>query len=79
MSTSQSIETFSQPRGASSDEQIVDIIGRLEQRYPEERISRPELDRRVRGFYRQFDSARIRAFVGVFVERLVRASIEQPA
>jgi hypothetical protein len=28
--------------------------------------------------YRQFDTARIQTFVAVFVERLVRRSIEQP-
>jgi hypothetical protein len=31
----------------------------------------------VRGFYHQFDTARIRTFVAVFVERLVRRSVEQ--
>ena len=28
-------------------------------------------------FYHQFDTARIRTFVAIFVERLVRRSIEQ--
>jgi hypothetical protein len=34
---------------------------------------------RVRGFHRQFNTARIRSFVSVFVERLVRRSIDQPS
>jgi hypothetical protein len=32
----------------------------------------------VRNVYGQFDAARIRTFVTVFVERLVRRSIERP-
>jgi hypothetical protein len=59
------------------DEQIAEIAGRLQRRYPNEQISRADLEGRVRGFHRQFDTARIRTFVGVFVERLVRRSIEQ--
>ena len=61
------------------DEQIAEIADRLQRRYPGERISRADLESRVRGFYRQFDTARIRTFVAVFVERLVRRSIEQPS
>jgi hypothetical protein len=41
--------------------------------------SRTDLERRVRGFHRQFDNAAIRTFVAVFVERLVRRSIEEPS
>jgi hypothetical protein len=59
------------------DEQIADIAGRLRRRYTNEQISQADLENRVRGFYRQFDTARIRTFVAVFVERLVRRSIEQ--
>jgi len=58
------------------DEQIAEIVERIEQRYPREQISRAELEGRVRGFYRQFGTARIRTFVAIFVERLVRRSIE---
>jgi len=60
-----------------SDDQIAEITGRLERRYPPERISRSDLEARVRSAYRQFDTARIRTFVAVFVERLVRRSVEQ--
>jgi hypothetical protein len=42
-------------------------------------MSPAELEGRVRGFYRQFESARIRTFVPIFVERLVRRSVEQPS
>jgi len=60
------------------DVQIAEIVGRLQQRYPREQISRADLEGRVRGFHRQFSTARIRIFVAVFVERLVRRSIEEP-
>ena len=60
------------------DEQITEIVGRLQQRYSGEQISRAELERRVRDVHRQFNSARIRSFVAVFVERLVRRSIDEP-
>jgi hypothetical protein len=59
------------------DEQIAEIIGRIQQRYPHEQISQAELEGRVRGFHRQFSTARIRTFVAIFVERLVRRSIEE--
>jgi len=61
------------------DEQITEIIGRLRRRYPPERISRADLEERVRGAHHQFDAARIRTFVAVFVERLVRRSLEHPS
>jgi hypothetical protein len=60
------------------DEQIIEIVGRLQRRYPSERISRAELERRVRDVHRQFNTARVRGFVAVFVERLVRRSIDEP-
>lgn len=60
------------------DEQIAEITGRLQRRYPREPISPADLEGRVRAFHRQFDTARIRTFVAVFVERLVQRSIEQP-
>jgi hypothetical protein len=62
----------------SSEHQIAEIMRHLERRYPSERISRTDLEGRVRNVYRQFDAARIRTFVAVFVERLVRRSIEHP-
>jgi hypothetical protein len=62
---------------SSSNEQIIEIVGRLQQRYPAQQTSRADLEGRVRGFYHQFDTARIRTFVAIFVERLVRRSIEQ--
>jgi len=61
------------------DAQIAEIVGRLQRRYPREQISRADLEGRVRGFHRQFSTARIRTFVAVFVERLVRRSIEEPS
>lgn len=60
-------------------EQITEIAGRLQRRYPSEKISRAELEDRVRGFHAMFDTASVRTFVAVFVERLVRKSIEQPS
>jgi hypothetical protein len=61
-----------------SENQIAEIVAHLELRYPGERISRTDLEGRVRNVYGQFDAARIRTFVTVFVERLVRRSIERP-
>ena len=69
--------TTVEPDNAGSDDQIAEITGRLERRYPSEQISRSDLEARVRSAYRQFDTARIRTFVAVFVERLVRRSVEQ--
>jgi hypothetical protein len=62
---------------AGSDDQIAEITGRLERRYPPERISRSDLEARVRSAYKLFDTARVRTFVAVLVERLVRRSVEQ--
>lgn len=63
---------------SSYNEQITEIVDRLQRRYPEERVLRADLESRVREAYHQFDTARIRSYVGVFVERLVRRSLEQP-
>ncbi|GIE90937.1 three-helix bundle dimerization domain-containing protein [Actinoplanes regularis] len=62
----------------TDDDQIDEIVGRLERRYTRDQISSADLDSRVRGFYRDFATARIRSFVSIFVERLVRRSIETP-
>lgn len=51
--------TAVEPDNAGSDDQIAEITGRLERRYPSERISRSDLEARVRSAYRQFDTARI--------------------
>jgi hypothetical protein len=63
---------------SSYNEQITEMVGRLQRRYPAQQFTRADLERRVRDAYHQFDTARIRSFVGVFVERLVRRSLEQP-
>jgi hypothetical protein len=60
------------------DQDITEIVDRLQRRYPDDRISRTDLEGRVRGFHREFDNAAIRTFVAVFVERLVRRSLDQP-
>ncbi len=60
------------------DAQIEEIIDRLERRYTREQISSADLNSRVRRSYREFSTARIRKFVSIFVERLVRRSIEYP-
>jgi hypothetical protein len=60
------------------DKQITEVIARLRQRFSPDQISSTELERRVRGFQRQFGAARIRTFVAIFVERLARRSIEAP-
>jgi hypothetical protein len=61
------------------DDQITEIVGRLQLHYPSEQISLADLERRVRSFHRQFNTARIRSFVAVLVEHLVRRSIEEPS
>jgi hypothetical protein len=58
--------------------QIHEIVERLERRFSREQISAADLQARVRGFYDQFAKARIRTFIVIFVERLVRRSIEEP-
>jgi len=59
------------------EEQIEQIVGRLAQRYPTDRISLAELEVLVRDSYRGFDGAAVRAFVTVLTERLVRRHIEK--
>ncbi|WP_371871441.1 three-helix bundle dimerization domain-containing protein [Phytohabitans rumicis] len=55
------------------------IVDRIQQRYPREVVSAFDLEGRVRGVYRQFSTAHLRTFVAIFVERLVRRSIEEPS
>ncbi|MET3426649.1 hypothetical protein BJ973_005861 [Actinoplanes tereljensis] len=62
----------------NDEDQIVEIVSRLGRRYTRDQISTAELTSRVRTFYSGFATARIRSFVGIFVERLVRRSIETP-
>ena len=62
----------------TDEDQIQEIVGRLERRYSRDQISTGDLTGRVRRFYDGFAAARIRGFVGIFVERLVRRSIETP-
>ncbi|WP_433789678.1 three-helix bundle dimerization domain-containing protein [Actinoplanes sp. CA-252034] len=59
-----------------TDDQVDDIVERLQRRYNTQQISRTDLEVKVRGSYHQFDGAPIRAFVNVFVERLVRRSVD---
>jgi len=63
---------------ASPEQQIAEITGRLARRYPRGQISLVDLEKRVRGCYREFDTVPVRTFVAIFVERLVRLSIEEP-
>ena len=64
--------------GRNDNDQIEETVSRLERRYTRDQISIGELTSRVRVFYSGFAEARIRSFVGIFVERLVRRSIETP-
>lgn len=61
------------------DEAIAGIVDRLQQRYPREVVSGSDLEGRVRGVYRQFGTAHLRTYVAIFVERIVRRSIEEPS
>jgi len=61
------------------DEEIAGIVDRLRQRYPRELVSGLDLEGRVQVAYRQFGTAHLRTFVPIFVERLVRRSIEEPS
>ena len=65
--------------GRPDEVQIAEIVDRLHRRYPGEQISLVDLESRVRSCFHEFGAARIRTFVGIFVERLVRRSIEYPA
>lgn len=61
------------------DDEIAGIVDRLEQRYPAAVAAGFDLEGRVRGVYRQFGTAHLRTYVAIFVERLVRRSIEEPS
>jgi hypothetical protein len=63
----------------ADDAQISEISERLQRRYPREQISIADLNRLISGFYHQFDKARVRSFVAILVESLVRRSIPPPA
>jgi hypothetical protein len=73
----ESVSTAVAAAEPTSDVQIDEIIGRLERRYTGEQISHADLEGRVRGSYHAFDTAHIRTFVPVFVERRVRQSIDE--
>lgn len=62
----------------NDEDQIEETVSRLGRRYTRDQISITELTSRVRTFYSGFAAARIRIFVSIFVERLVRRSIETP-
>ncbi|WP_157546743.1 three-helix bundle dimerization domain-containing protein [Hamadaea tsunoensis] len=66
-------------RPQTDDQQITEIVARLRRRYPPQRISSPDLEQLVDGFYHQLSAAPIRTFVAILAERLTRASIENPA
>jgi len=68
---------LSPPSLTPHEEQIEQIVGRLAQRYPTDRISLAELEMEVRDQYREFDSAAVRTFVAVLTERLVRRHIDK--
>ncbi len=61
------------------DEQIDEIVERLTWKYSRDQISVADLTVLVRRFYRQFDTARVRGFIAILVEHLVRRSIEVPS
>jgi hypothetical protein len=65
--------------GPAHEKQVGEIVERLQRRYPRPQISIADLDRLVRGCYRQFEAARVHTFVAILVERLVRHSIEAPS
>ena len=62
----------------NDNDQIEETVSRLGRRYTRDQISIAELTSRVRTFYDGFAAARVRSFVSIFVERLVRRSIEAP-
>jgi len=62
----------------NDNDQVEETVSRLGRRYTQDQISTAELTSRVRTLYSRFAAARIRGFVGIFVERLVRRSIETP-
>jgi hypothetical protein len=65
--------------GPVHEKHVGEIVERLQRRYPRTQISIADLDRLVRGCYQQFESARVRTFVAILVERLVRRSFEAPS
>jgi len=65
--------------GPFPDEQVDHIVERLQRRYADRQISRTDIERSVRQFSHRFENARIRTFANVFVERLVRKSIDEQA
>lgn len=67
---------LTRPSSTPAEEQIDQIVKRLSQRYPTDRISSAELEVLVRESYSEFDTAAVRAFVAVLTERLVRRHIE---
>lgn len=64
---------------STADAQIDEIVERLKRRYTRDQISVADLQGRVRGFYGQYATARIRTFIAILVEALVRRSIEAPS
>jgi hypothetical protein len=70
---------FTEAVEPGEDAPIGETVRLFQQRYITNQICPAELDGRVRGFYCQFEPARIRRFVAVLVERFVRHSIEQPS
>jgi hypothetical protein len=63
---------------ASPEQQIAEITSRLGRRYSREQITLADLQTRVRHFYREFDTAHVRTYVAILVERLVSRSIDKP-
>ena len=68
--------TAAQPDNSA---QINEIVDRLSSRYSDQQISTAALKSRVLGIHHQFDAVRLRGFVPILVEGLVRRSIAAPA
>jgi len=64
---------------SAHEEAIAGIVDRLQRRYPREVVAGFDLEDRVRSVYRQFGTAHLRTYVAIFVERIVRRSIEEPS
>jgi hypothetical protein len=58
---------------------VAEMVERLQSRYPGAPVDRAVLEGVVREGYREFETARIRTFVAVFVERRVRLFLEHQA
>jgi hypothetical protein len=56
---------------------VAEMVERLRSRYPGAPVDRAVLEGVVREGYREFEAARIRTFVAVFVERRARRFLEQ--